>query len=58
MKQTLLEMVQLILSSIDGEEVNSIDDTVEANQVALIVKSVYYDMLSDISLPEIETRTA
>lgn len=55
MKQTLLEMVQLILSSIDGEEVNSIDDTVEANQVALIVKSVYYDMLSDISLPEIET---
>lgn len=52
MKQTLLEMVQLILSSIDGEEVNSIDDTVEANQVALIIKSVFNDMLSDIALPE------
>lgn len=54
MKYTLLEMVQLILSSLDSEEVNSIDDTVEANQVALIIKSVYFDMLSDISLPEID----
>lgn len=54
MKMTLLEIVQLILSSIDGEEVNAIDDTVESNQVALIVKSVFYDMLSDINLPETE----
>lgn len=54
MKMTLLEIVQLILSSIDGEEVDDITDTTESNQVALIVKSVFNDMLSDIELPETE----
>jgi hypothetical protein len=39
----------------DGEEVSNISDTAESNQVALIVKSVYYDMLSDIDLPERDT---
>jgi len=55
MKYTLLEMVQLILSSMDSEEVNSISDTVEANQVALVIKSVFYDMVGDIVLPELKT---
>lgn len=55
MRYTLLEMVQLILSSMDGEEVNNISDTVESNQVALVIKSVYYDMLSDIALPNTES---
>ena len=54
MKHSLLEMVQLILSSVDGEEVSSISDTTESNQVALILKSVFNDMLSDIALPETE----
>lgn len=55
MRYTLLEMVQLILSSMDSEEVNSISDTVESNQVALLLKSVYYDIATDIGLPEHET---
>lgn len=55
MKYTLLEMVQLIASSMDSEEVNSISDTVESNQIALILKSVYYDIATDIGLPEHET---
>jgi hypothetical protein len=55
MKYTLLEMVQLILSAMDSDEVNSISDTVESNQVALLLKSVYYDIATDIGLPEHET---
>lgn len=47
MKQTVLEMVQTILSSLDAEEVNSIDDTVEATQVALILKNTYLNMASN-----------
>jgi hypothetical protein len=52
MRYTLLEMVQLILSAMDSDEVNSISDTVESNQVALLLKSVYYDIATDIRLPE------
>lgn len=55
MKYTLLEMVQLILSSLDSDEVNSISDTPESNQVALLLKSVYYDSATDLGLPEHET---
>lgn len=55
MRYSLLEMVQLILSAMDSDEVNSISDTVESNQVALLLKSVYYDIATDIGLPEHET---
>lgn len=41
MKQTLLEMVQTILSDMNSDSVNSIYDTIEAQQVARIIKSVY-----------------
>jgi len=40
-KMTVLEIVQDILNDIDGDEVNSIDDTLESEQVAQIVKSTY-----------------
>lgn len=46
MKYTLLELVQTILSSTDGEEVNSINDTVESQQIVEIVKTVYNDLLT------------
>jgi hypothetical protein len=49
---TLLQMVQNILSSMDSDEVNSINDTVESQQVAEILKETYYDLFSDIELPE------
>lgn len=51
---TLLEMTQEILSSLDSDEVNSIGDTVEAQQVAKIIKRKYYDILARGSLPEQE----
>lgn len=49
---TLLDYTQTILSSLDGEEVNSISDTVESMQVASIVKTVYNDIQSRADLPE------
>ena len=54
MQQTLLEIVQLILSAMDSDEVNSISDTVESNQVALIVKNVYFDSAVELNLREHE----
>lgn len=54
MKYTLLELTQMILSAMDSDEVNSISDTVESNQVALLLKGVYYDLATDLGLPEHE----
>lgn len=45
MKQTLLEMVQRILESIDGQMIESIEDTREAMQVARCVKESYEHLL-------------
>lgn len=55
MRYTLLEMVQHILSSMDSDEVNSIADTVESSQVVSLLKGVYYDLATDLGLPEHET---
>lgn len=46
MKYTLLELTQDVLSSIDGDEVNSITDTVESQQVVKVIKTVYDDIQS------------
>ena len=46
-KRTLLEIVQEILVVIDGDEVNSIDDTIESTQVADIVRSTFQAMTSN-----------
>lgn len=50
-KMTLLEIVQDILSDMDSDEVNSIDDTVESAQVAQIVKATYQAMMSSRNWP-------
>ena len=44
-KLTVLEIVQNILSDLNSEEVNSISDTIEADQVAEIVKTTYLDLV-------------
>tara|TARA_R110000772_G_scaffold129472_2_gene237596 strand:- start:11789 stop:12577 length:789 start_codon:yes stop_codon:yes gene_type:complete len=51
MKMTLLELVQDILNDMDGDEVNSLDDTFESAQVAQIIKSTYYAMMSNRNWP-------
>jgi hypothetical protein len=51
-KMTLLEMVQDVLNDMDSDQVNSISDTVEATQIANICRSVYYDVITTVDLPE------
>lgn len=50
-KMSLLEMTQDILSDMVSDEVNSIDDTVEAQSVANIIKTTYYSMLANRNWP-------
>jgi len=52
MKKNLLEIVKDILSDIDSDDVNSISDTVEALQVAKVVESTFYDLISTRVIPE------
>lgn len=51
MKQTLLEIVRAILNEMDSDDVNSISDTVESMQVALIVKGCFIEMVSNRNWP-------
>ena len=46
MKYTLLELTQAVLSSMDSDEINSITDTVESQQVVEVIKTVYDDIIS------------
>jgi hypothetical protein len=50
MRRTLLELTQDILSAIDGDQVNSISDTVESLQVVNLLKQTYYDILDEREL--------
>lgn len=50
-KMNLLEMVHDILSDMNGDYVESINDTDEATQVAQIVKSTYQAMISNRNWP-------
>ena len=49
-KQTLLEITQSILASMDSDEVNSINDTVESYDIALLLRDVYYDIAVELNL--------
>lgn len=53
MKMELLEIVQDIHNDLDLDEVNSIDDTVESMQVAQIVKTTYFAMMSNRNWPHL-----
>lgn len=52
MKLTLLEIVQDILNDLDSDEVNSISDTLESQQVAQIVKSCFNELTSNRNWPQ------
>jgi len=52
MKKTLLEIVQDILSLGDDDDVNSISETVQAEQVAKLVASSYETIVAGKALPE------
>lgn len=52
-KLTLLEIVQDILSSIDGDEVNSIEDTTESFQIAQVVSTAFASMTDTRNWPHL-----
>lgn len=52
MRQTLLEIVQEILSDMSSDEVNAISDSAEAMQVARIVQTVFYNITKNTEVPE------
>lgn len=52
MRRTLLDMVQSILSDMDSEEVNSISDSVEAEQIANVIKDTYFNIIAARDIPE------
>jgi hypothetical protein len=51
---TLLDMTQNILASMNSDEVNSISDTVESQQVAEEIKNTYFDLFVNKDVPELE----
>lgn len=52
MRYTLLKMTELILSSMDSDEVNTIHDTTESRQVVDIIETVYNDIVSTVDFPD------
>lgn len=52
---TLLQTVQLILSALDSDEINSITDTTESYQIALMAQSIFYDICVELNLPSQHT---
>jgi hypothetical protein len=51
-KMTLLELVQDIAAAIDSDEITSIADTVEGDQIATVVRDTYYQMIANNLIPE------
>ena len=56
-KMTLLAMVQNILSSLDADEVNSIGDTIESQQVAEVIRTCYFEMMGNRNWPHLKKLT-
>jgi hypothetical protein len=54
MRTTLLDMVQSILSDLDSEQVNSINDSVEAMQIASVIEDTYYNLIAARLIPELK----
>ena len=52
MKSTLLQVVQSILSDMDSENVNTLSDTVEAQQIASVVEDTYFNIIAARDIPE------
>jgi hypothetical protein len=48
----LLEMTQEILSSLGSDQVTSISDTAESDQVAHIIRTAYFNIITRANLPE------
>lgn len=54
-RPTLLDLTQRILSAMDSDSVNSISDTLEAEQVADIIRETYLDIVDEYDLKATHT---
>ena len=52
-KLSLLEIVTDILNDLDSDEVNSISDTIESQQVAQIVKTCFFELIGNRNWPHL-----
>lgn len=52
MKYNLLKMVQLILATLDSDEVNDINDTVESRQIVDCIETTYNHLTGVVDFPE------
>lgn len=55
MRLTKLKIVQMVLSAIDSDDVSSISDTVESEQVAVLVDTIYDDLNGEFPWPHLRT---
>lgn len=51
-KKNVLQIVKDVLSVLDSEDVNTLSDSNEAQQVAEIVEATYYDIIAQRNVPE------
>lgn len=54
MRKSLLEIVQFIMNDMDSDDVNSINDTVESQQVANIVRQCYEELITNRNWPHLK----
>ncbi len=52
MTKTVLDLVQTILNDMDSEPVNQLTDTLEAEQVAKVLKNTFEDIVATRIVPE------
>lgn len=55
MKLTKLEIVQKVLSVIDSDNVAASDETIESEQVAMLVDTIYNDIVGEFIWPHLRT---
>ncbi len=54
MKSELLKLVQDISSSMDGDDIGSINDTFESEQIVTILRTVYRDLITNRNWPHLK----
>lgn len=54
-KLTLLDLTQRILNDMNGDEINSISDTLESQQVASIIRDTYQEIIGSRSWPHLNS---
>jgi len=53
MKRTLLNVVQAVMNDMDSDPVNTIDETLESEQVAIIARDAFFDIIDRRNWPHL-----